>query len=40
MVFDSRVLRRIFWPKRKEVIGELKKVYHEELHEFTHNILG
>jgi hypothetical protein len=34
MVFDSRVLRRIFWPKREEVIGGLKKVYHEELHDF------
>jgi hypothetical protein len=31
-VFDNRVLRRIFGPKRDEVIGEWKKLHNEELH--------
>jgi hypothetical protein len=31
-VFDNRVLRRIFWPKRDEVTGELQTLYNEELH--------
>jgi hypothetical protein len=30
-VFESRVLRRIFGPKRDEVIGEWKKLHNEEL---------
>ena len=33
-VFESRVLRKIFWLKREEVIGGLKKVYHDGLHDF------
>jgi hypothetical protein len=31
-VFENRVLRRIFGPKRDEVTGEWRKLYHEELH--------
>jgi hypothetical protein len=31
-VFENRVLRRIFGPKRNEVTGELKKLHNEELH--------
>jgi hypothetical protein len=31
-VFENRVLRRIFGPKRNEVMGELKKVHNGELH--------
>jgi hypothetical protein len=31
-VFESRVLRRIFGPKRDEVTGEWRKVHNEELH--------
>jgi hypothetical protein len=31
-VFESRVLRRIFGPKRNEVTGEWRKLYNEELH--------
>jgi hypothetical protein len=31
-VFENRVLRRIFGPKRDEVTGELKKLHNEELH--------
>jgi hypothetical protein len=28
--FENRVLRRIFWPKRDEVIGEWRKLHNEE----------
>jgi hypothetical protein len=31
MVFDNRVLRRIFLPKRDEVIGGWRKLNNEEL---------
>jgi hypothetical protein len=31
-VFENRVLRRIFGPKRDEVMGECKKLHNEELH--------
>jgi hypothetical protein len=31
-VFENRVLRRIFGPKRDEVTGERKKMHTEELH--------
>jgi hypothetical protein len=30
-VFENRVLRRIFGPKRDEVKGDLKKLHNEEL---------
>jgi hypothetical protein len=30
-VFENRVLRRIFGPKRDEVTGEWRKMYNEEL---------
>jgi hypothetical protein len=30
-VFENRVLRRIFGPKRDEVTGECRKLYNEEL---------
>jgi hypothetical protein len=30
-VFESRVLRRIFGPKRNEVTGEWRKLHNEEL---------
>jgi hypothetical protein len=30
-VFESRVLMRIFGPKRDEVTGEWRKLHHEEL---------
>jgi hypothetical protein len=29
-VFEIRVLRIIFWPKREEVIGEWRKLHNEE----------
>jgi hypothetical protein len=32
-VFENWVLRRIFWPKRDEVIGEWRKLHTEELHD-------
>jgi hypothetical protein len=31
-VFENRVLRRIFGPKRDEVTGEWRKKHNEELH--------
>jgi hypothetical protein len=33
-VFENRVLRRIFRPKRDEVIGGWRKLHNEELHNF------
>jgi hypothetical protein len=32
-VLENRVLRRIFGPKRDEVMGECRKLYNEELHD-------
>jgi hypothetical protein len=31
-VFEDRVLRRIFGPKKDEVTGEWRKLHNEELH--------
>jgi hypothetical protein len=31
-VFQNRVLRRIFGPKRDEVTGDWRKLHNEELH--------
>jgi len=31
-VFENRVLRRIFGPKREEVTGDWRKMHNEELH--------
>jgi hypothetical protein len=33
-VFENRVLRRIFGPKRDEVTGYWRKLHNEELHNF------
>jgi hypothetical protein len=32
-VFENRVLRRIFGPKRDEVTGNWKKIHNKELHD-------
>jgi hypothetical protein len=32
MVFENRVLRRIFEPKREEVAGGWRKLHNEEFH--------
>jgi hypothetical protein len=32
-VFENRVLRRIFGPKRDEVTGEWRKLHNRELHD-------
>jgi hypothetical protein len=32
-VFENRVLRRIFGPKRDKVTGELRKLHNKELHD-------
>jgi hypothetical protein len=31
-VFENRVLRRIFGPKRDDVTGDWRKLYNDELH--------
>jgi hypothetical protein len=31
-MFENRVLRRIFGPKRDEVTGEWRQLHNEELH--------
>jgi hypothetical protein len=31
-VFENRVLRRIFGPKRDEMTGDWRKLHNEELH--------
>jgi hypothetical protein len=33
-VFENRVLRRIFGPKRDDVTGKRRKLHNEELHDF------
>jgi hypothetical protein len=33
-MFENRVLRRIFVPKRDEVTGGWRKLHNEELHNF------
>jgi len=40
-VFENRVLRRIFGPKRDEVTGEWRKLHNEEINELycSHNIV-
>jgi hypothetical protein len=35
-VFENRVLRRIFGPKRDEVIAEWRKLHNGELYTCTH----
>jgi hypothetical protein len=32
-VFGNRVLKKIFWPKRDELTGVLRKFHNEELHD-------
>jgi hypothetical protein len=34
-VFEIRLLRRIFGPKRDEVTGEWRKLHNEELHDLS-----
>jgi len=34
MAFENRVIRRIFGPKMKEMAGDCKILYNEELHNF------
>jgi hypothetical protein len=40
-VYENRVLRRVFGPKRNEVTGEWKKLHNEELNDLysLHNIV-
>jgi len=32
-VFDNRVLRRIFWPRKDDVTGEWRKLLNEKLYD-------
>jgi hypothetical protein len=34
-VFENRALKRIFGPKRDEIIGELRKLHNEELNDLN-----
>jgi hypothetical protein len=36
-VFENRVLRRIFRPKRDEVTGEWRKLHNENLHDLYYS---
>jgi hypothetical protein len=36
-VFENRVLRRIFGPKRDEVTGEWRKLHNEELRDLLYS---
>jgi hypothetical protein len=36
-VFENRVLRRVFGPKRDEVTGEWRKLHNEDLHELYYS---
>jgi hypothetical protein len=40
-VFENRVLKRIFWPKRDEATGEWRRLHDEELNDLysTPNII-
>jgi hypothetical protein len=40
-VFENRVLRRIFGPKRNEVTGEWREIHNEEFNDLysSHNIV-
>jgi len=38
-VFENRVLRRVFGPKRDEVTGEWRKLHKEELRDLYFPIL-
>ena len=32
-VFENRLLRRIFWPRREEITGEWRKLHETELND-------
>jgi hypothetical protein len=36
-MFENRVLRRIFGPKRDEVTGDWRKLHNKELHDFYYS---
>jgi hypothetical protein len=42
IAFENRVLRRIFGPKREEVVGDWRRLHNEELHNLyaSQNIIG
>jgi hypothetical protein len=36
-LFENRVLRRIFGPKRDEVMGEWRRLHNKELHDLYYS---
>jgi hypothetical protein len=40
MVFENRVLRKIFGPKKDEVTGEWRKLHNKEVYFFHQNHSG
>jgi len=38
-VFENRVLRKMFGPKRDEVTGEWRKLHNEERNQYSPNIV-
>jgi hypothetical protein len=36
-VFEKRVLRRVFWPRRDVVTGEWRKLHNEELNDLYYS---
>jgi hypothetical protein len=34
-VYENRVLRKIFGPKKEEVVGDWRRLYNEELHKLN-----
>ena len=38
-MFETRVLRRIFGPKKDGVIGQWRRLHNEELYTYSHQIV-
>jgi hypothetical protein len=39
-VFENRVLREIFWPKREEATGQWRRLHNEEFSDLYFQIFG
>jgi hypothetical protein len=35
VLFGNRIVRRIFGPKREEIMGDWRRLHNEELHNLT-----
>jgi hypothetical protein len=38
-VFETKVIRRIFGPKKDRVIGQWRRLHNEELYMYSHEII-